>query len=236
MCKAIDTFTVTVARRTGQVGQAVADRPGRGWHRTRSAVRRREAHDRSSSFAGFVRSDSDAPDTTGLAQRWRRSHDAPRVRRGGDVWPRAGARRSPADLPVLTFGPMRWIRSHVARVAGGWLVLQLGLRVFVPSALCSTMPARTAGTTCTCGHGNGAMCPMHHGSAASKSSAPKHDCSCRGTTDPAAGIAATLVDTPAVMTVAARVIPIPIPRTAPFSAAVAPIDTPTVPTSPPPRA
>jgi hypothetical protein len=56
---------------------------------------------------------------------------------------------------------MHWIRLQVARVAAGWLVFHVCLLVVVPTALCSS-PSASAGAECTCEHGDGLMCPMHH--------------------------------------------------------------------------
>jgi hypothetical protein len=131
---------------------------------------------------------------------------------------------------------MRWIRSHVAGLTGGWLVVTLCLRAFVPTALCSTMAVSTIGTTCTCGHGDGAMCPMHHPKTAMPRSSDSHDCSCRGTADPMADIAAALIDAPALLKTSPRIVPLAraagaavlAPDPGPIHAAIVPV-------SPPPR-
>jgi hypothetical protein len=55
--------------------------------------------------------------------------------------------------------------SHLRRVLGPvtaiWLFCQVGTVALVPVALWITAADAHAGE-CTCGHGLGAMCPMHH--------------------------------------------------------------------------
>src|SRR5260221_499599 len=66
-----------------------------------------------------------------------------------------------------------------------------------PIALCLEMSYASAGLECTCGHGDHAMCPMHHPAPAKPRS--KSDCSCRSTADPNAAVLVGLVGSPAVM-------------------------------------
>jgi hypothetical protein len=57
---------------------------------------------------------------------------------------------------------MKAIRRHLSWVAGGWLVCQLGLVPATSLALNLWAIASESHAECTCGHGDGAMCPMHH--------------------------------------------------------------------------
>src|SRR6185295_20036024 len=87
---------------------------------------------------------------------------------------------------------MRWIRSRLARAAAGWLVVHVCLLLSVPTALCTTMSVG-AKAECTCDHGDGQMCPMHHTRSKSKTPLDPHSCSCRSTSDPVAAMAAALI-------------------------------------------
>jgi hypothetical protein len=53
------------------------------------------------------------------------------------------------------------LRRVLAPVAAIWLCCQVGTMALVPVALWITA-ADPHATECTCGHGAGAMCPMHH--------------------------------------------------------------------------
>jgi len=101
---------------------------------------------------------------------------------------------------VLGLGQMRRIRRQLARIAAGWLVLRLCTLVFVPTALCST-PASgvVVAAECTCEHGDGQVCPMHHTRSKPKSTVDQHSCSCRSASDPVTALAASLIGPAAVM-------------------------------------
>jgi hypothetical protein len=58
-----------------------------------------------------------------------------------------------------------------------WLGCQLGVLVVTPSALCAGATAEA--TVCTCAHGPGQVCPMHH----KMGPPPKGTCACRSTGD-----------------------------------------------------
>lgn len=53
------------------------------------------------------------------------------------------------------------LRRVLAPLTALWLLCQVGTLALVPVVLRGT-PAGTHGTECTCGHGDGLMCPMHH--------------------------------------------------------------------------
>jgi hypothetical protein len=56
---------------------------------------------------------------------------------------------------------MTRLRRVLAPVAAIWLCCQVGTLALAPVALWITA-ADPHGVECTCGHGDGAMCPMHH--------------------------------------------------------------------------
>ena len=56
---------------------------------------------------------------------------------------------------------MTSFRRVLAPVAAIWLCCQVGTMALAPVALWITA-ADAHGVECTCGHGDGAMCPMHH--------------------------------------------------------------------------
>jgi hypothetical protein len=62
------------------------------------------------------------------------------------------------------------VRRVLAPVAALWLFCQTGTVMLVPVALWITA-AHPHADECTCGHGDGARCPMHH-----KPASPPTDC------------------------------------------------------------
>jgi hypothetical protein len=57
---------------------------------------------------------------------------------------------------------MRFVRAHVLVCAAALAVCQVGLLATASVALCHTAEDGEADDeTCACGHGPGAMCPMH---------------------------------------------------------------------------
>jgi len=88
---------------------------------------------------------------------------------------------------------MRRVRRQLSRLAAGWLVLQLAVVAPMPVALCAGLAADAAGAECTCSHGPGVACPMHHAASGRDSTS----CSCRGTTDDTS-LLASLFDTAAL--------------------------------------
>jgi hypothetical protein len=131
---------------------------------------------------------------------------------------------------------MLWTRPRLALVASAWLVFQLCMLVSIPTALCPATAAAAVGAECTCEHGDGQMCPMHHKPSRAKSANESHPCSCRSTSDPAAAMAASLIGpagvlAPPVALTARATIAVALPAFNP-----APLDSFSVPDSPPPRA
>src|SRR5262245_31804074 len=56
---------------------------------------------------------------------------------------------------------MALLRRLVARFTAVWLLGHLATAALVPVAI-SIVMEDPHGLECTCGHGDGAMCPMHH--------------------------------------------------------------------------
>ena len=91
---------------------------------------------------------------------------------------------------------MQGIRRRLTRLASGWLVIQLATLSAAPAVLCAGMPSGMANVECTCSHGDGVECPMHHAT-------PKRDaktCSCRSTADEGAAVLASLFGGAAILT------------------------------------
>jgi hypothetical protein len=82
---------------------------------------------------------------------------------------------------------MTHLRRVLAPVTAIWLCCQVGTVALVPVALWITA-ADPHGTECTCGHGLGAMCPMHH-----KPAAGSEECVMRAANSPAAAVLTSLV-------------------------------------------
>src|SRR4051812_49071649 len=131
---------------------------------------------------------------------------------------------------------MRWIRPRLAPVAAAWLVFQLALFISVPTTLCATTSANGVGAECTCDHGDGQMCPMHHTRTKSHTEHGSRSCSCRSSLDPLAALAAALSGPPGVLSARANAVAPQAPSTPEPIVPVAPAAWIAVPDSPPPRA
>src|SRR4029450_995419 len=91
---------------------------------------------------------------------------------------------------------MQKMRRGLKRLAGGWIVLQLSILIAIPTALRLTLPDHLeAGLECTCSHGDGMSCPMHHPEA--EPNAPT--CAYRSAPNPAAAIAVSILGPSAVL-------------------------------------
>jgi len=130
---------------------------------------------------------------------------------------------------------MAWIRPRLARVAAGWLVFKIALLVCVPTTLCATATASTAAAECTCDHGDGQMCPMHHVRTKAHGSPASPSCSCRSTADPLGAMAASLIGSPAVLAAATVSVASLEPAARVRATASEPLHWASVPDSPPPR-
>lgn len=127
---------------------------------------------------------------------------------------------------------MQRIRRQLVRLAGGWLVAQLAIVGSAPVALCAGMPSGTAAVECTCAHGDGVTCPMHHAT-------PKRDpksCSCRSTTSDGIAILASLFGETAVLSRTTCITEPSRSATLPQGTLSHPLDSFFVPDAPPPRA
>src|SRR5262245_11487209 len=127
---------------------------------------------------------------------------------------------------------MQKLRRGLRRLAGGWIVLQLSILIAVPTALRLTFPAdHQAGLECTCSHGDGMSCPMHH--PESQPNAPT--CSYRSAANPAAAIAVSILGPSAVLTRSITPAGLVATREILTSLISNPIEIATVPDAPPPR-
>jgi hypothetical protein len=79
------------------------------------------------------------------------------------------------------------LRRVLAPVAAIWLLCQAGTVAFVPVALFLDA-ADSHADECTCGHGLGAICPMHH-----KPTGDSAECAMRAANGPAAAVLTSLV-------------------------------------------
>jgi len=130
---------------------------------------------------------------------------------------------------------MRRMRRQVARVAITWLLAHICLLVSIPTVFCATSQI-TMAAECTCDHGDGEICPMHHSRTAKKGASGEPSCSCRSTADPLTNLAASLIGPPGL---AAPSVAFEVPMHAGArSILLAPtlLDAPIVPDSPPPQA
>ena len=84
---------------------------------------------------------------------------------------------------------MTQLRRVLVPVTVFWLLCQVGTVAFVPVALWITAADRHA-TECTCGHGAGAMCPMHH-----KPSGGSAPCAMQAANDSGTAVLTTLAGT-----------------------------------------
>jgi hypothetical protein len=84
---------------------------------------------------------------------------------------------------------MTRLRRALAPVAVMWLSCQVGTVALVPVALWVSH-ADTHKAECTCGHGAGAMCPMHHHKPVPGRSS---DCSMQAAHEPSAVVLASII-------------------------------------------
>src|SRR2546422_2895260 len=121
-------------------------------------------------------------------------------------------------------------RRRLSRFAGGCLVCQLCVLSLTP-ALCARIPSAVGGVECTCSHGDGQVCPMHHTTSTSKTKS----CSCRSTTDSAAAVMASLFGQTALLAASIGAADPPIRSEHEIRSEVDPFDSFFVPDAPPPR-
>jgi hypothetical protein len=68
-----------------------------------------------------------------------------------------------------------------------------------PTALCLDLSRASAAAECTCSHGDGGICPMHHSKHTKTTTTSKSDCACRSTEDPSTALLSSLVGGTAVL-------------------------------------
>jgi hypothetical protein len=129
---------------------------------------------------------------------------------------------------------MAWMRARVASVAAVWLALHVCLLVSVPTTLCSMGSVAAAGSDCSCPHAAGTICPMHPPKAKLKPSSDQ--CACKSAMDPSAAITTALLGPAAVLSPASSPVAPPDATAWRVVFAPVPLDSISVPDSPPPRA
>ena len=125
------------------------------------------------------------------------------------------------------------MRARVANVAAVWLALHVCLLISVPTTLCSMESAAAVGRNCSCPHAAGTICPMH---PKAKLKASSDQCACKSAADPIAAMTTALLGPSAVLSPASS--PVAPPDAIAWRAVFAPVplDSISVPDSPPPRA
>jgi hypothetical protein len=103
--------------------------------------------------------------------------------------------------------------------------------ILVPVSLCARERAGAAEQACTCSHGDGRACPMHHPQPKSASS-----CSCRSTGDGPSATLQSLFGPAAVLTRASTVVATVATTDVCANPAALPVGAPVNPDPPPPRA
>jgi len=128
---------------------------------------------------------------------------------------------------------MAWMRARVANVAAVWLALHVCLLISVPTTRCSMESAAAVGRNCSCPHAAGTICPMH---PKAKLKASSDQCACKSAADPIAAMTTALLGPSAVLSPASS--PVAPPDAIAWRAVFAPVplDSISVPDSPPPRA
>lgn len=128
------------------------------------------------------------------------------------------------------------LRRRLARFAGLWLVCQLSVHTIVPVTVALATTSTEAMEDCTCEHGEGQVCPMHHRLSHSSSSSSKRTClwQCANSADDSATL--SFLGPIALPLQVASAVPV-IARSGVLSAAFAiPSDLVPIPDAPPPRA
>jgi hypothetical protein len=126
---------------------------------------------------------------------------------------------------------MTQLRRVLAPVIAIWLFCQIGSVALVPVALWMT-GADVHGAECTCGHGAGAICPMHH----KPTGGDPAPCAIKAATGSGAAVVTTLAGTAGLIADPIRSIQPAIPSEHPLAADVhAAGERPVPPDPPPPR-
>jgi hypothetical protein len=112
-----------------------------------------------------------------------------------------------------------------------WLLSHAFVLGAAPVRLCLELSSRGADSVCTCSHGDGQECPMHH-----RAATPSSGCACRSTTDVATAALGSLLGPVALTSVSSEFDHFPRKGDLVVSALTFALDTITVPDAPPPRA
>jgi hypothetical protein len=128
---------------------------------------------------------------------------------------------------------MAWMRARVASVAAVWLALHVCLLITVPTTLCSMEIVAAVGSNCSCPHAAGTICPMH---PKAKLKASSDQCACKSAADPIAAMTTALLGPSAVLSPASSPAAPPDATAWRVVFAPVPLDSISVPDSPPPRA
>jgi hypothetical protein len=128
---------------------------------------------------------------------------------------------------------MAWMRARVANVAAVWLALHVCLLISVPTTLCSMESVAAVGRNCSCPHAAGTTCPMH---PKAKLKASSDQCACKSAADPVAAMTTAMLGPAAVLSPSSS--PAAPPDASAWRVVFAPVplDSISVPDSPPPRA
>ena len=125
------------------------------------------------------------------------------------------------------------MRARVASVAAVWLALHVCLLITVPTTLCSMESVAAVGGNCSCPHDAGTICPMH---PKAKLKASSDQCACKSAADPIAAMTTALLGPSAVLSPASSPAAPPDATAWRLVFAPVPLDSISVPDSPPPRA
>ncbi len=125
------------------------------------------------------------------------------------------------------------MRARVANVAAVWLALHVCLLISVPTTLCSMGSVAAVGRNCSCPHAAGTICPMH---PKAKLKASSDQCACKSAADPIAAMTTALLGPSAVLSRASSPAAPPDATAWRIVFAPVPLDSISVPDSPPPRA
>src|SRR4051812_24020517 len=86
------------------------------------------------------------------------------------------------------------LRRRLSMLAAAWLCVQVVLLAATPVVLCVGQSVTGSDVACTCAHGDGLPCPMHHPAPKTPSS-----CSCRSAHDRDVAAIASLLGPVAVV-------------------------------------
>src|SRR5262245_61906574 len=89
---------------------------------------------------------------------------------------------------LVIWGDMATVRRRISLVIVSWLLCHASVLAVTPLAMCQRLETALA-EACTCDHGPGQICPMHH----REGSPAKSKCSCRDTANQESAALASLI-------------------------------------------